>query len=55
MDVWFTFRGNEWDNKGEKIGGREQEGERVVDVRVMGEKGFYEKRGGCEFHSLGRV
>lgn len=47
MEVWQTFRGNEWDNKGEKVG--EGVGRCGVEVRVVGAKGFYEERGGCAF------
>jgi hypothetical protein len=49
---WQTFRGNEWDNKGEKRG----EGEAKVSggvakadlqVNVLGIKDYYAKRQGC--------
>ena len=44
VEVWQTFRGNEWDNKGERIaGGRDVS----VEVKVLGKKNFYESRGGC--------
>ncbi|KAL4886363.1 hypothetical protein BJY04DRAFT_179013 [Aspergillus karnatakaensis] len=52
--AWETFRGNEWGNRGvekyvrpagEKVGGGNgSSGEVVVDVRVVGRKGFYEVR-----------
>jgi spore coat protein CotH len=50
---WQSFRGNEWDNKGEKRG----EGEARVAggvakaniwVGVMGSKEYYAKRAGCK-------
>ena len=47
VEIWQTFRGNEWENKGEKVG--EGVGTCRVDVKVVGAKGFYEERGGCEF------
>lgn len=47
IEVWQTFRGNEWDNKGERMGGGV--GDVRVEARAAGEKGFYEGRGGCEF------
>ena len=46
IEVWQTFRGNEWDNRGERWGGGV--GEVVVDVRVIGRKEYYESKGGCE-------
>ena len=49
--VWQTFRGNEWDNKGERLGGGSSE-EVTVDVQVLGRKEYYETRGGCGFHLL---
>ena len=54
VEVWQTFRGNEWENKGERVGGGE--GKVAVDVRVAAEKGFYESRGGCQcFDPNGQV
>lgn len=48
VDVWQTFRGNEWNNKGEKLGGGTVEmGGVNVNVGVLGERGFYEARQGC--------
>lgn len=47
IEVWQTFRGNEWDNKGEKVG--EGMGSCGVEVKVVGAKGFYEERGGCAY------
>ncbi|KAL4870174.1 hypothetical protein BDV12DRAFT_62589 [Aspergillus spectabilis] len=52
--VWETFRGNEWGNRGaekfvrvagEKVGGGDGgDGAVIVDIRVLGRKGFYEVR-----------
>ncbi|KAK7512578.1 uncharacterized protein IWZ02DRAFT_384875 [Phyllosticta citriasiana] len=43
--AWQTFRGNEWDNRGEKRG--EGRGGRAnLEVRVMGGKEYYIQRGG---------
>ena len=50
IEVWQTFRGNEWDNRGERLGGGV--GEVVVDVRVVGRKEYYEVKGGCELSSF---
>ena len=46
VEVWQTFRGNEWGNKGERLGGGE--GSVKVNVGVLTEKNFYEARSGCE-------
>ena len=46
VEVWQTFRGNEWDNKGEKLG-EGADGVRV-DVSVIAERRFYEERKGCK-------
>ena len=46
VEVWQTFRGNEWSNKGERLGGGE--GNVKVNVGVLVERNFYEARGGCE-------
>ncbi|CEN60150.1 hypothetical protein ASPCAL02591 [Aspergillus calidoustus] len=48
VGVWETFRGNEWGNRGvEKFrvaGDTGSKEDVVVDVKVMGRKGFYEAR-----------
>jgi hypothetical protein len=45
--AWQTFIGNEWDNKGE---GRGEGGNGlVVEVKPMGQKNYYQDRGGCEY------
>ena len=46
IEAWQTFRGNEWDNRGERIGGGT--GEVDVNARVAGRKDYYEAKGGCE-------
>jgi hypothetical protein len=48
--VWGTFRGNEWENKGEAIGPKEG----AFELRVLGGKNYYIERGGCKsFFSRG--
>jgi hypothetical protein len=51
VGVWETFRGNEWGNRGvEKFrvaGDTGSKEDVVVDVKVMGRKGFYEARQTC--------
>ncbi|KAI9870538.1 MAG: hypothetical protein M1830_004116, partial [Pleopsidium flavum] len=46
VEVWQTFRGHEWDNKGEKIM------ERPVHVKVLAGKDYYEERSGFSPLSL---
>ena len=50
---WQSFRGNEWDNKGEKRGEGEANvaggvAKADVYVSVLGSKEYYAKRQGCE-------
>lgn len=54
VTAWQTFRGNEWDNKGEVRGQGDGSGEVKVDVRCIGGKDYYQQRQGCTFiHLLG--
>jgi hypothetical protein len=53
--AWDTFRGNEWDNRGEsrlRAGGARaaagEEGGVVVDVRALGARNFFMERTKCE-------
>ena len=49
VDVWQTFRGNEWDNKGELLGsGTLEQGGVQANVGVLGVRDFYEARQGCK-------
>jgi len=43
VEVWQTFRGHEWDNKGEKAI------ERPVQLKVLAGKDYYEERSGCKW------
>jgi O-acetylhomoserine/O-acetylserine sulfhydrylase len=45
VKVWETYRGNDWDNKGEAVPGP---GGRFA-VRVLGVKNYYMERSSCEF------
>ncbi|KAI9695448.1 MAG: hypothetical protein M1820_008633 [Bogoriella megaspora] len=45
IGVWRTYKGHEWDNKGQKVGGGNG-GEVVVEVRPLGGKEYYQQRGG---------
>ncbi|KAL3470398.1 hypothetical protein BJX99DRAFT_50506 [Aspergillus californicus] len=53
VGVWETFRGNEWGNLGvqkyKNASSGSKKGDVVVDVRVVGRKGFYEVRQTCMF------
>jgi hypothetical protein len=57
VNAWQTFRGNEWDNKGEKraevLGsaspsGDVEEAKARIEAVVLGGKDYYQKREGCE-------
>ena len=53
VQVWGTFRGNEWSNKGEAANVQEVEGKKVgiwgFDVKVQGAKDYFIVRTGCEY------
>lgn len=52
VEAWQTFRGNEWDNKGES---RVADGDAAVakvQVHVLGPKQYYQKREGCKYIDL---
>ena len=52
VDVWQTFRGNEWDNKGEKLGGGTlEQGGVTINIGVLAERAFYEARARCKTSS----
>jgi len=45
VKVWETYRGNDWDNKGEALP-KDSVG---YEVRVLGSKGYFMERSKCEF------
>lgn len=48
--AWETFRGNEWDNKGEALAvGDAADGGYEIPVRVAGVRSYYVERSSCEF------
>ncbi|GAB7351328.1 hypothetical protein MBLNU459_g1737t2 [Dothideomycetes sp. NU459] len=49
VEIWQTFRGNEWENKGAKFGEAAAGGELVVTLTPSGRKEYFQKREGCEF------
>lgn len=46
LRVWETFRGNDWENKGEEIRPAVVGG--AFPVKVLGSKVYYTERGSCE-------
>lgn len=54
VEAWGTFRGNEWENKGEVVNVREERSKRggesvwELEVRPKGVKEYYMPRNGCE-------
>ena len=44
VKAWETYRGNEWGNRGE---GSPLTGDGVVEVRVLGGKGYFSERSKC--------
>ena len=47
VQVWGTFRGNEWANKGEEVGVRNVGGIWVWEVKVGAEREYFFERAGC--------
>ncbi|GIZ46309.1 hypothetical protein CKM354_000943800 [Cercospora kikuchii] len=50
ISAWATFRGNEWDNKGQSFGTGKDE--LKIDVKAGAEKQFYQERGGFNILSF---
>lgn len=48
LGAWVTFRGNDWDNKGEAL---PAPGNGVFEVKVLGAKGYFMERSTCEFYT----
>jgi hypothetical protein len=46
VEAWRTFRGNEWENKGEAVMASDG---KTVEAKLLGHKGYYMERAGCEF------
>lgn len=54
VKAWETYRGNDWDNKGEeaprqKLSNAGDNNGVVFGAKVLGEKGYFMERGKCEF------
>jgi hypothetical protein len=55
VQVWGTFRGHEWANKGEVMPVKEVDGKVGVwgfEVRAQGPKEYFIERAGCKFRLL---
>lgn len=48
LQAWQTFRGNEWDNKGEALPVREGSVGKGVELRALGGKNYFAERPACE-------
>lgn len=49
VEAWRTFRGNEWENKGEEVPVVAEKGKgNVLEVKALGGKNYYMERQGCE-------
>jgi hypothetical protein len=50
VESWTTWRGNEWENKGEARGSADPgDSEAVVQLRAVAVKLFYQERATCKF------
>lgn len=49
VNVWGTFRGNEWNNKGEAVQAQKEEGIWTFGVKVQGGMDYFIERAGCKF------
>lgn len=47
VQAWETFRGNEWDNKGEALAVRAGATGQGVEVRALGSKNYFVERPKC--------
>jgi hypothetical protein len=48
VNVWGTFRGNEWNNKGEVVQAQKEEDIWTFGVKVQGGKDYFIERAGCK-------
>lgn len=55
VQVWGTFRGNEWENLGEEVGVLDIGGVKRWEVRVLAAKEYFFERSGCEFFFSGNT
>jgi ER membrane protein complex subunit 7 len=51
LQAWETFRGNEWDNKGEALPIRDGREGKGVEVRAQGPKNYFSERPKCAYMS----
>jgi hypothetical protein len=52
VQVWGTFRGNEWSNKGEVVQAQNEDGIWSFDVRAQAGKDYFIERTGCESRTI---
>lgn len=52
LAAWETFRGNDWDNRGEALRLVEFATGKGFEVRVAGVKGYFTERSKCMSHSF---
>jgi hypothetical protein len=52
VEVWGTFRGNEWSNKGPVVEVQDLgQGIKIFEARCLGGKEYFLERGGCKYFS----
>jgi hypothetical protein len=49
LAAWETYRGNDWDNKGEAVPLRESGKDMSFELRLLGGKNYFVERMKCEF------
>ncbi|OHF02422.1 hypothetical protein CORC01_02117, partial [Colletotrichum orchidophilum] len=53
LAAWETYRGNDWDNKGEVYASKDFEGGgKGFEVRVLGQKNYFVERSKLSIHSV---
>ena len=48
VEAWETYRGNEWDNKGERLEVKEGSAGLGVEIKASGRKNYYSERAKCK-------
>lgn len=48
VQAWETYRGNEWDNKGEVLPVKESSGGKGVEIKALGTKNYFAERPKCK-------
>lgn len=56
VQAWETYRGNDWDNKGEALSLRRgSDGSAGFEVRALGKKSYFMERPKCTFHTHSKL